>query len=216
MSQDTYEGRTREEHKNGVPLQKLDIPLLKYFWQAGPFVSSRAQNVPKFLRKIEVFKNFTDFELMILSRYLHLRKFENKEIIFNQSDTGIGFYMIYSGHVDIVVERDQVPGPENDDRPASDHIVTLEKFDHFGELALLQENSVRNATAIAKESCAVLGIFRPDVDELINEHPITAAKLLQSISFIIANRLFSLTNEVRRLKYRINQLESGNEKRPRG
>lgn len=191
------------DDQNSLSQEKVDIPFLKYFWQAGPFVSSKNQNVPKFLKKIHVLKNFTDYELYTLSRYFHLRTFGNKEVIFKQGDTGIGFYFIYSGHVDIIVEKDQLLAPEDDERPTTNHIITLEKFDYFGELALLQENSVRNATAVAKDSCSLMGIFRPDIDELIVENPIVAAKLLQSVSFIIGNRLFLLTNEIRRLKHKI-------------
>ena len=45
------------------------------------------------------------------------------------------------------------------------------------------------------------------MEDLIHHHPIVATKLLQSISIIISNRLFSLTKEVVKLKAKIIQLE---------
>jgi len=86
---------------------------------------------------------------------------------------------------------------------ATDYELSLEKYDLFGELALLQENSIRNATAVAKSDTILLGVFKPDLDDMILEQPIIAAKLLQAISMIVANRLFHLTQEIIQLKSKI-------------
>ena len=186
---------------------KLDIPILKYFWQSNPLFSSNKNSIPKFLRKIKVLENFSDNELRLLSSSLHLRQFDDGEVIFNQNDIGVGFYFIYGGRVDIIVENDQRISDESRDSKMN-HVVSLEKLDYFGELALLQQQSIRNATALARESCQLLGIFKPDLENLINSNPTIATKLLQAVSIITANRLFSVTNEVRRLKYKIRQLEN--------
>ena len=85
--------------------------------------------------------------------------------------------------------------------------ILLEQGDYFGELALLQQNSIRSATVVAQNSAQLLGIFKPDMDELISRHPVVATKLLQSVSMIIAHRLFSLTEEMSRLQTKILQLE---------
>ncbi|GEM_PF-461056 len=209
----SYESDINEKIKGNASLpEKMDVSVIKYFWQAGPFTGKRRDTVPKFLRSIEVLKNFSDNELRILTKYLHMRIFENGEEVFEQGDLGVGFYFIYSGHVDVIVDHnkaDQV----NEEQFLGDSklVLSLERFDYFGELALLQDHSIRNATVIARESCVLLGIFKPDVEELINYYPITAAKLLQSVSVIIATRLHSLTRETRLLKYKVTQLEKEKE-----
>ena len=76
---------------------------------------------------------------------------------------------------------------------------------------MLQENSIRTATVVSKGICSLLGLFRPDVEELTEDYPVVATKLLNSISTIIANRLYSATREISRLKYKISQLEKINE-----
>jgi CRP-like cAMP-binding protein len=210
----SYERGINEKVKKGTPLpEKLDISVVKYFWQASPLTGTRRDTVPKFLRSIDVLKNFSDNELRLLAKYLHMRTFDNGEEVFEQGDLGVGFYFIYSGHVDVIVDQkkhdqieDQV-GHTND----SKLILSLERFDYFGELALLQDHSARNATVVARESCILLGVFKPDVEELINYYPIVAAKLLQSVSLIVANRLHSLTKEARLLKYKLSQLEKEKE-----
>ncbi|MCB9060633.1 MAG: cyclic nucleotide-binding domain-containing protein [Halobacteriovoraceae bacterium] len=202
----SYEKDILQSIQDGESLpQKVDLNILKYFWQASPVFGAKKQNIPKFLRAIDVFKNFTDNELRILCRHFHLRKFDSKEIIFKQLDLGVGFYLIYSGTVDIIVEDSNRIDEEDEKTPRL--VVSLDSGDYFGELALLQENSLRNASAISRDNTLLLGIFKPDVEELINIHPIIATKLLQSISIIIANRLYSLTKEARSMKQKLFELE---------
>jgi len=202
----SYEKEISEKIENNEPLpEKLEISVLRYFWQSNPIMGKKVDSIPRFLRKIEVLKNFTENELRILAKFLHHRKFNAGETIFNQGELGVGFYLIYSGYTDIVVA--ETDGTENDKEKRAGHVLTLEKFDYFGELALLQQNSSRSATAISRQGCELLGLFKPDVDQLINIYPLIAAKLLQSVSLIVANRLFSITREVQELKFKINTLE---------
>jgi len=204
----SYEKEVKELIEKGGELpKKLDIPMLKYFWQSSPLARGGINSIPRFLRKIMVLKNFTENELRILSKYMHVRKFAESEAIFRQGDLGIGLYFVYSGHVDVIVEQDSLINPSEEELPKARHVLSLEKFDYFGELALLQDDSERNASVVAREGCVLLGVFKPDLDELINDYPIVATKFLQSVSIIITNRLFSITLEVRNLKFKIAQLE---------
>lgn len=187
--------------------EKVDIGLLKFFWQTNPFFKSAKNTIPSFLKKLEVFKNFTDYELWELSKRLHKRNFDKGEVIFNESDLGVGFYFIVSGAVDIVAQDGESIESDNKARV----IVSLERNDYFGELAMLQDRHLRNAAAVAKEPCQLLGFFKPDLDTMIHEKPVVASKLLQSVSLIVANRLYSVTQEVRKLKDKIKQMEDKNE-----
>lgn len=202
----SYERRMREE---GIDTKKLDISLLKFFWQTNPFLKSAKNTIPNFLKRLEVFKNFTDLELLALTRSMHRRTFDKGEVIFNESDPGVGFYFIVRGAVDIVIQKNHA-GNSDDDGVKSKVVVSLERNDYFGELAMLQERHVRNATAVAKEPCELLGFFKPDLDIMFNENPVVAAKLLQSVSLIVANRLYSVTQEVRRLKEKLRIAEEKN------
>lgn len=204
---DSYENEVKDKLTKGEKIQeKIDIPIIKYFWQANPLTPSNVETIPKFLRKINVLKNFTDNELRLLSKSMHHRKYSMGEKIFKQNDIGIGFYFIFDGQIDIMIENQHI-GEKNQIDNSMKIILSLDKYDYFGELALLQESSVRNATSVAKDRCELIGIFRPDIEELINDYPIVATKLLQSVSMIVANRLHSVTSEVRRLKARLKTYE---------
>ena len=200
----SYEKEVKDLIKENKPLpSKLDITLVEYFWQANPFFASKKDSIPRFLRKVEVLKNFTDNELRIFSRYMHLRTFADGERVFQQNDLGVGFYFIFGGRIDIVVGESVEKGEEHER-----HIVSLDRGDYFGEMALLQEQSVRNASAVSVETTQLIGLFKPDLENMMADYPLIATKLLQAISVIIATRLFSLTKEVRRLKHKIKVLKN--------
>lgn len=204
----SYESDIKKRIEEGEKLpEKVDMSTVKYFWQSNPFVKSYANSIPKFLRKLKVLALFSDNELRNLSQVLHHRSFGDGETIFKQGDLGIGFYFLLSGQVDIVIDNSLDDFENKEEQKKSKHIVTLDKGDYFGELALLQERSIRNATAIAQGPVELLGIFKPDLDQLTILSPAVATKLIQSVSIIVANRLYSITQEVRRLKYKIKQME---------
>lgn len=185
---------------------RLDIGLLKFFWQINPLLRSSKNKIPKFLRNMEIFKNFSDLELWELSKAFHLRKFEKGDVVFNEGEQGVGFYLMLNGRIDIIIERDDQSN-EGNVEPQSKVVISLEKKSYFGELALLQDDHIRNASAIAQEPSELIGIFKPDLDIIINEKPVVASKLLQSVSLIVANRLYSVTQDLRRLKERVKILE---------
>ena len=84
------DARAKRDADDNFPI-KIDIPVLKYFWQSNPLFKSRSESIPKFLRNVSVLSNFSDNELRIISKYLHHRFFENGEAIFKQDDQGMGF-----------------------------------------------------------------------------------------------------------------------------
>ncbi len=199
----TYENEVKEQSANGEVDGKLNIGTLKYFWLSSSLSPRRKEGIPKFLRNIYVLKNFTDNELRILSKFLHRRVFSRDEVIFEEGDIGFGFYLVLKGHVEINVKN--VLETENN----STILGHLERYDYFGELALLEDNSKRSATAVTKDETILLGIFKPDLDDLIDCYPRVAAKLLQSISLIVANRLSLVTNEMKILKEKLKRFDNG-------
>ena len=146
-----------------------------------------------FLTNLGIFSDYTINQLNDLSNQFYVRTFDEGEIIFNNGDLGLGFYIIVSGSVRLIIGS-------SDDEEISNSEIMLEKADYFGELSLLQERSERNATAIANEKTLMLGLFRPDLDALIQTQPHMAAKFIQTISGIIANRFLNLSRDYYRLK----------------
>lgn len=179
----------------------LDYSVMRYLWLANPLSRTKKDSIPKFLRNLELFKSLSDNELRILSKSFHQRKFIAGEVIFRQGDVGVGFYLIYNGRVELKYNENTFSG-ENQ------NIVVLEEFDYFGEIALIQDNSLRTVTAIAKEDCELLGFFKPDLDRLINNKPVVAAKFLRAIASSFADKLIFLTNEASKQKKKLLKVET--------
>lgn len=205
----TYEEMSKEAAKNSENFKKdrISTPIIQYFWNASPLSRNRKNSLHGFLRNIKVLSKLTDFEIRLLSQFLHEREFDANEDIFHQGDRGFGFYFVYSGAIEIYLEE-----KTNSGEIIEDHIVNLLQHQYFGELALLDDNDVRNASARAKQQSTLLALFRPDLEELIERHPIVAAKLLQAISLIITKRFIGTANEVQILKEKIKRLEENESK----
>ena len=197
----SFENNLKNEKVEAKP--NIDISVVKYFWQRSPLSSHKREAIPNFLREIPVLKNFSDLELRTFSRFLHRRTFTANEIIFNENDVGLGFYFILSGHVDLY--GNTLTEQNNETRVL---VASLEKSDYFGEIAILKPNSLRTAMAQARNSVVLLGVFKPDMEELIHQFPTIGAKLLQSIAVITANRFTSIAEELKVLKRRVINLES--------
>ena len=182
-------------------VKKIDFSIMKYLWLANPLSAKNKGSIPRFLRNVEILKNFSDNELRILSKYFHSRKFSEGEYVFRNGEIGIGFYFIFSGNVEL--SHDELRGELGEDK-----FLSLDEYSYFGELALLQEGNRRSASAVAKNQCELVGIFKPDLENLIQRHPVIAAKFIQSLSSGLADRLYHVTYEASKMVRKIKQLEN--------
>lgn len=190
--------------------ERLNIPTIKYFWQASPLSTNKKASIPKFLRAIKVFDNFSDYELKQFSGFLHKRAFEDEEVVIEEGDSGFGFYIIFNGAVEIFSKRSRMN--ENSHETYHQFITGLARYEYFGELALLEKQNKRNATVVSKGNLVVLAIYKPDIEELIERYPVIGAKFLQGISLIVAQRFNRVTDELKALKDKVLELENRIEK----
>ena len=177
--------------QNSLKKNKSNLP--GFIWNISALSSKDGVNIPRFLTNLRIFSDYSIGQLNDLSNQFYVRTFDENEVIFNNGDLGLGFYIIVSGSVRLLIGTSEDEGEGKSE-------ITLEKGDYFGELSLLQERSERNATAVANEKTLMLGLFRPDLDALIQTQPHMAAKFIQTISGIIANRFLNLSRDYYRLK----------------
>ena len=93
-----------------------------------------------FLKRVSMFEDLDQRSLEAIANAAVEQRYETGQEIVRQGDTGVGAFIIRSGKVDIVQDRD---GREQ-------KIATLGPGDVFGEMALLDEFP-RSATARAVE-----------------------------------------------------------------
>lgn len=198
----SYEKEMMEKLKRGEDLNdKIDISTLRYLWNASPLSVFAKENYHQFFKKISVLSSFSDNEIRLFTKYLHKREFQTNEVIFKQGDSGYGMYFIYSGAVNIYANYDhQTEGN-------GDFVIRLEEKDFFGEMGLLEEFNRRTATIVAARPTTLLGIFKPDLDQILETYPVLGAKFVRETALILANRLGQLTREISNLKMKVKELE---------
>jgi CRP-like cAMP-binding protein len=199
----SYEKDMMEKIQRGEILpDRLDVPLLKYLWDVSPLSFGKKDNFHTFFKKTTVLNSFSDNEIRIFTKFLHKREFMANEVIFRQGDSGYGFYFIFEGSVNIFANH-----LNNNMLDPGELVIRLDRRQYFGEMGLLEEFNRRSATVIANEHTVLLGIFKPDLDKMLEVYPVLGAKFLRETALIMANRMGQLTREIMSLKKKIKELE---------
>ena len=199
----SYEKDMMEKIQRGeiIP-DRLDVPLLKYLWDVSPLSFGKKDNFHSFFKKTTVLNSFSDNEIRIFTKFLHRREFMANEVIFRQGDSGYGFYFIFEGSVNIFANH-----LNNNMLDHGELVIRLDRRQYFGEMGLLEEFNRRSATVVASEHTVLLGIFKPDLDKMLEVYPVLGAKFLRETALIMANRMGQLTREIMSLKKKIKELE---------
>jgi CRP/FNR family cyclic AMP-dependent transcriptional regulator len=152
-------------------------------------LGQRNQSLGEILQNIPIFHELTPKELRILERVVHIRNYRPAETVFLEDEPGAGMYVIRSGKVDIVLKHD-TPNPML--------LAELESGDFFGEMALLGD-SLRSATAVAREQSELIGFFHPDLLEIINLHPVMGSKVTFGLARTLSERLRYTNTQLREI-----------------
>ncbi len=169
----------------GVRMENQKKAIHSSFW--SNFFKSPTEKVDlqKSLLSIPIFSNLTRRELSMLMNIIHNRIYVSGEYIFYQGDPGLGLYIIRDGEVTIQRKKED------------EEIISLASFtkgDFFGELALI-DGEKRSASAVSSSDTRLAVIFKPDLDEFIENYPKSGIKILRGISEIIATRLRKLNED---------------------
>ena len=155
------------------------------FW--SNFFKSPTERVDlqKSLLSIPIFSRLSKKELGMLLNIIHNRNYVAGEYVFYQGDPGLGLYIIDEGKVKVQRKYD-----ENQ----TISLAVFTKGDFFGELALI-DGEKRPASAVCETETKLAVIFKPDLDEFINNYPKSGIKILRGIAEIIAQRLRKLNED---------------------
>jgi len=121
----------------------------------------------EFLKRVPSFEDLDERSLEAIANAAVEQHYQAGQEIVRQGDTGVGAFIIRSGKVDILQERD---GKET-------KLATLGPGEVIGEMALLDEFP-RSATARAAEPTTCLGLQRWHFRGILESHPQIALALL--------------------------------------
>jgi CRP/FNR family cyclic AMP-dependent transcriptional regulator len=134
------------------------------------------------LRTIPIFEGLGFNDLKKIELIVHKRTFMPNEIIFYERQPGAGMHIIKRGLI-------KLTKTVNEERVK---ISELKDGEFFGEMSLLDDYP-RSAEATAVEKTEALGIFRPDLFDLIESNPKLGYKILLRLSKRLASRLRETT-----------------------
>ena len=129
-----------------------------------------------FLKRVSWFEDLDKSSLEAIANAAVEQSYQPGQFIMRQGDTGVGAFIIRSGKVEVLQERD---GKEVT-------LATLGPGDVVGEMSLLDEFP-RSASVRAKEPTTALGIQRWHFRGILQSHPQLAVALLPILSRRIRN-----------------------------
>ncbi len=144
----------------------------------------RKKTIHDTLKNNVIFQDLNPLELKLIEGIVNVRHFKAGETIFKQGDAALGMYCIVDGSIEIISDEN------------SQHTI-LQEGDFFGELALVQDNSVRMATAIAKDDSYVVSFFKPDLLQAMNRNSTVGTKILMRVSQVLAARLVEAQHQIK-------------------
>jgi CRP/FNR family transcriptional regulator len=115
------------------------------------------------LNKVPLFSRLKTEDIHMISSIATEEAYEESHILFREGDIGDKLFIIVSGTVQIIKQRDG----------AYIQLALLKENDFLGELALFDEET-RTATARCKSACIFLVIGRTDMEQLAYEYPAIA------------------------------------------
>ncbi|MDQ7065524.1 MAG: cyclic nucleotide-binding domain-containing protein [candidate division KSB1 bacterium] len=183
------------ESKNGNPPESRNPDS---FWgNIFRQPSNAEEDVITTLRKIPLFTDMTKSELRDFQKIMHRRVFRENEPIFWEGEPGVGMYIVQDGSVGIYkITPDR----------GKEEMAVLQAGEFFGELALLDE-SPRSATCISREKSTIIGLFRPDLFNLLEKKPRLGNKFLYKLALVIGERLKATNRELHLLRAKLEQSE---------
>lgn len=130
----------------------------------------------EFLKRVAWFEDLDQRSLDAIANAAVEQSYEPGQLIMRQGDTGVGAFIIRTGKVEVVQEKD---GTET-------RLATLGPGDVVGEMALLDEFP-RSASVRAIEPTSALGIQRWHFKGILESHPQLALALLPILTRRIRN-----------------------------
>lgn len=137
------------------------------------------------IKNVPLFSELTDQELNLLVASGSLQRFPDKNVIFQEGDSGEVLFIILSGKVRVLLTG----------KNGQEFILShLGPGNFFGEMAIL-ESAPRSASVITMEPSDFFLLGRKALTELLKHHSDIAMKILKNLS----QRLRKVSEQVRSL-----------------
>lgn len=169
---------------------------MNLLWENLFRTNSKEKSLAQKLKQNVLFSDLSISEMKLVEKIVNVRTYRPSEHIFRQGEVGVGMYIIAKGCVNIYVE--EIVPTTGETKSAL--VTQLKEGDFFGDLALVEANSRRSATAIAHDECTLIGFFKPDLIEVTQRNPTAGVKILMRLGEVLGTRLIETTAKITSLK----------------
>lgn len=170
--------------------------MMDYVWENLFRENGKNQSLRQKLKENILFQDLNFNELKLVEKIVNVRNYRPGEPIFKQGEVGVGMYIITTGTVNIYVEELQAQTGAT----YTTHVTQLKTGDFFGELALVESEGRRSASATAHEETVLIGFFKPDLLEIVERNPSAGVKILMRLGEVLGTRLRQTTARITELK----------------
>lgn len=128
------------------------------------------------LQSIPALSSLSNSARYAMAGVTHRRTYRSGEALYYEGDPGLGLYIVESGRVRLIADREP-------DRP--DELRVLETNDMIGALSLLGDFR-RLETAETVTEAQVLGFFRPDLKNVRRRNPTAGTEIVMALARHVA------------------------------
>ena len=141
------------------------------------------------LKKTDIFSNFNDDEIEVISEYSEIQKLKKGDILFRNGDPSSNLYVIKKGEIGIFKYGE------------NNVVIEIARFmenNCFGELSFLT-GSKRNAFAIAEIDTDLISFPKSGMsfEEILKIHPKSSAKILHHLLVMVAGKIRQANNFIK-------------------
>jgi len=135
-------------------------------------LDSRTRDVAEVLRSVPALSHLSSNALYAMAEVTHRRTYRRGESLYYEGDPGLGLYIVGSGRVRLLTDRNAEHSHE---------LRVLDANDMIGALSLLGDFR-RLETAETVTDTQVLGFFRPDLKNVMRRDPSAGAEIVMALA----------------------------------
>ncbi|MFQ5801808.1 MAG: Crp/Fnr family transcriptional regulator [Candidatus Methylomirabilales bacterium] len=141
------------------------------------------------LSEVVVFRGLDTSQLESILGISSMQQFDRGAVIFKEGDQGEELYLILKGKVRISRQLSGVGVGE-------EALAVLEPTQAFGEMAVIEDDVVRSATATAHEACSMLVLKQKAFQRLLRHNHDLAYTVLSNVVKLLSSRLRTTNDKV--------------------
>lgn len=132
------------------------------------------------IRGLRIFNNMTDRDIFEVMKRSDILNYQTEQKVFSEGDQDERLYVIIKGEFEVTAHS-----------PVSGDLIRFSCAGEglvFGEMSFL-DRQPRSATITATEDSEVFAFTREDYEDLLNQSPVSAARLMMGVAEILSRRL---------------------------